>query len=104
MGFQPIRSAGCRCHVRRYEDFDRLELHRCSFQNSDIFQARQFAVRWSINAARICRRAIGGMTDRGSAPSGICSCRLEDWLLLMEVSEVGSWMDSVPETVISSAA
>src|SRR5437773_2111436 len=104
MGFQPIRSAGCRCHVRRYEDFDRLQLHRCSFPNSDIFKARQFAVRWSINAARICFLEIGGMKNRGSAPSGICNWRLENWFLLMKVKEVGSWMESMTETVISSGA
>src|SRR5437870_2912496 len=104
MGFQPIRSAGCRCHVRRYEDFGRLQLHRCLFPNSDIFKARQFAVRWSINTARICFPEIGGMKNRGPAKNGICNWRLENWFSLMKVKELGSWMGCMTSRSLSFRA
>src|SRR5207253_7955877 len=56
------------------------------------------------DALPICFPEIGGMKNRGSAPSGICNWRLENWFSLMKVKGPGSWMGYMTETVISSGA
>ena len=68
------------------------------------FAVQMFVAKSSINAARICFPEIGGMKNRGSAPSGICNWRLENWFSLMKVKGPGSWMGYMTETVISSGA
>ena len=92
------------CRAQCCEDFDPLYLVPFLLRKIGIFKAREFAVRWSINAARICFPEIGGMKNLGRAQSGISSWRLENWFSLMKVKGLGSWMEYMTEIVISSGA
>ena len=101
------RLAGARpsiCRAQCCEDFDLLYLVPFLLRKIGIFRAKKFGPKSSINAARICFPEIGGMKNRGSAQSGICNWRLENWFSLMKAKELGSWMECTTEIVISSGA
>jgi len=101
------RLAGARpslCRAQRCDDFDPLYLVPFLLREIGIFRAKKFVAKSSINAARICFPEIGGMKNRGSAQSGICNWRLENWFSLMKVKELGSWMGYMTSQSLSFRA
>src|SRR5438105_12287967 len=64
----PSKSQNLRCG-----GLDRRHRHRFLVRKINIFRATKFGARWSIKAARICFREIGGTKNRGRALSGTCS-------------------------------
>jgi len=66
---------------------------------SRTFAVQMFVAKSSINAVRICFPEIGGMKNRGFAPSGICNWRLENWFSFMKIKELGSWMGCMTDNL-----
>src|SRR3954454_22557258 len=91
---------------QRYGDFGRQCLRPFCWitRSRHIFAAQKFPATLLSSAGLISFREIGGTKNRGRAQNGICSWRTLNWFAFMTMTELGTWMESMTELVISSGA